>query len=88
MHFARSTYATADRAFERAIEHARKAGAEYEAAESLRLYAGSGLYGPAPVDEVMSRCQKIMEGAKGESDGGSGSDPEHGRAERDAWADR
>ena len=65
VHFARSNYANADRAFERAIEHARKAGAEYEAAESLRLYAGSGLYGPAPVDEVMSRCQKIMEGAKG-----------------------
>ena len=65
VHFARSTYATADRAFERAIEHARKAGAEYEAAESLRLYAASGLYGPAPVDEVMGRCQKIMEVARG-----------------------
>jgi class 3 adenylate cyclase/tetratricopeptide (TPR) repeat protein len=65
VHFARSSYAIADRAFEQAIEHARRAGAEYEAAESLRLYAGSGLFGPAPVDEVMGRCQRIMEVAKG-----------------------
>jgi class 3 adenylate cyclase/tetratricopeptide (TPR) repeat protein len=65
VHFARSTYATADRAFEQAVEHARKAGNEYEAAESLRVYAGSGLYGPAPVDEVMGRCQKIIEIARG-----------------------
>jgi predicted ATPase/class 3 adenylate cyclase len=65
VHFARSSYANADRALEQAIDHARKAGAEYEEAESLRLYAGSGLYGPAPADEVMSRCEKIMEVAKG-----------------------
>jgi tetratricopeptide (TPR) repeat protein len=65
VHFTRSSYAKADRALEQAVEHARSAGAEYEAADSLRLYAGSGLFGPAPVDEVMVRCQKIMEVAKG-----------------------
>jgi class 3 adenylate cyclase/tetratricopeptide (TPR) repeat protein len=65
VHFARSSYANADRAFEQAIERARKAGAEYEEAESLRLYAGSGLYGPAPADEVMKRCEQIMEVARG-----------------------
>ena len=43
----------------------RKAGAEYEEAESLRLYAGSGLYGPAPVDDVIRRCEEIMAVAKG-----------------------
>jgi predicted ATPase/class 3 adenylate cyclase len=65
VHWARSRYAETDRALEQAIEHARKAGAEYEEAESLRLYAGSGLYGPAPVDAVVRRCEKIMEVAKG-----------------------
>ena len=65
VHFARSRYADADGAFEQAIEHARKAGAEYEEAESLRLYAGSGLYGPAPADEVMRRCERIREMARG-----------------------
>lgn len=65
VHFARSRYADADGAFEQAIEHARKAGAEYEEAESLRLYAGSGLYGPAPADEVMRRCERIREVARG-----------------------
>jgi class 3 adenylate cyclase/tetratricopeptide (TPR) repeat protein len=65
VHFARSSYADADRAFERAIDHARKAGADYEEAQSLRLYAGSGLYGPASADEVMSRCEQIMEISRG-----------------------
>jgi tetratricopeptide (TPR) repeat protein len=65
VHFARSSYADADRAFERAIDHARKAGADYEEAESLRLYAGSGLYGPASADGVMSRCEQILEVSKG-----------------------
>ena len=64
IHFYRSQYASADRALEQAIERARKAGAEYEEAENLRLYAGSGLYGPASADEVMRRCQQIMEVAK------------------------
>jgi tetratricopeptide (TPR) repeat protein len=65
VHFARSRYADADGAFELAVEHARNAGAEYEEAESLRLYAGSGLYGPAPADEVMRRCERIKEVARG-----------------------
>jgi tetratricopeptide (TPR) repeat protein len=65
VHFYRSHYASADRAFEQAIERARKAGAEYEEAENLRAYAGSGLYGPAPADEVMERCAQIMEVARG-----------------------
>jgi tetratricopeptide (TPR) repeat protein len=65
VHFSRSHYASADRAFEQAIERARNAGAEYEEAESLRLYAGSGLYGPASADEVMKRCQQIFDLARG-----------------------
>jgi predicted ATPase/class 3 adenylate cyclase len=65
VYWARSAYAKADAALERSIEHARKAGAEYEESESLRLYAGSGLYGPAPVSDVIRRCEEIIALAKG-----------------------
>jgi class 3 adenylate cyclase/tetratricopeptide (TPR) repeat protein len=65
VHWTRSVYAEADRAFEQAMVHASRAGANWEEAECLRLYAGSGLYGPAPVAEVMTRCDRIIELAKG-----------------------
>ena len=65
VHFTRSSYAKADRALEQAIEHARKAGAEYEEAEAFACTRAQACYGPAPVTEVMSRCEKIMELAKG-----------------------
>jgi class 3 adenylate cyclase/tetratricopeptide (TPR) repeat protein len=65
VHWTRSVYAEADRAFEQAMVHARRAGASWEEAECLRQYAGSGLYGPAPVGEVVKRCDRIMELAKG-----------------------
>ncbi len=61
VHWNRSSYAQADRAFERAIEHARKAGASWEEAVSLRQYTGSGLYGPTPVPEVIRRCEAVTE---------------------------
>jgi class 3 adenylate cyclase/tetratricopeptide (TPR) repeat protein len=65
VHWTRSVYAEADRAFEQAMIHARRAGASWEEAECLRQYAGSGLYGPAPVAEVVKRCDRIIELAKG-----------------------
>ncbi len=65
VHWTRSVYAEADRAFEQAMVHARRAGASWEEAECLRQYAGSGLYGPAPVAEVVKRCDRIIELAKG-----------------------
>jgi class 3 adenylate cyclase/tetratricopeptide (TPR) repeat protein len=65
VHWTRSIYAEADRAFEQAMSHARRAGARWEEAECLRQYAGSGLYGPAPVAEVVKRCDRIIELAKG-----------------------
>ncbi len=60
VHWNRSRYAEADRAFEQAIEHARKAGASWEEAASLRQYTGSALYGPTPVPEVIRRCDWVM----------------------------
>jgi class 3 adenylate cyclase/tetratricopeptide (TPR) repeat protein len=65
VHWTRARYAAADEAFERAIEHARRAEVGWEEAESLGQYAGSGLYGPAPVDDVVDRCGRIRAAAKG-----------------------
>jgi class 3 adenylate cyclase/tetratricopeptide (TPR) repeat protein len=61
----RARYAAVDDALERAIEHARSAGAGWEEAESLGLYMGSGVFGPAPVPEVIERCERILREAKG-----------------------
>src|SRR5439155_891467 len=63
--WSRSRYAAVDEALERAIEHARKAGAGWEEAESLGLYTGSGVFGPAPVPEVIERSERILREAKG-----------------------
>ncbi len=60
VHWNRSRYAEADRAFERAIEYARKAGAAWEEAATLRQYTGSALYGPTPVPEVIRRCESVI----------------------------
>jgi len=65
VHWTLGAYAEADRALERALVHARKAGAVWEEAESLRQYAGSGLYGPATVPEVVARCERIIAESKG-----------------------
>jgi class 3 adenylate cyclase/tetratricopeptide (TPR) repeat protein len=67
VHWNRSSYAEADRAFERAIEHARKAGASWEEAASLRQYMGSALYGPTPVSEVIRRCEGVTEASDSRS---------------------
>jgi hypothetical protein len=59
VHWSRAKYAACDEALILAAEHARKAGAAREEAECLGQFAGSGLYGPAPVDEVVRRCEEI-----------------------------
>jgi class 3 adenylate cyclase/tetratricopeptide (TPR) repeat protein len=65
VHWTRSAYAEVDLALERSIEHARRAGNAWEEAEALRQYAGSGLYGPAPVADVVRRCDEIIAATKG-----------------------
>jgi class 3 adenylate cyclase/tetratricopeptide (TPR) repeat protein len=65
IHMNRARYAEADDALERAIRHARRAGAVWEEAESLGQYAGSGAFGPAPVPEVIRRCELIVTQAAG-----------------------
>jgi class 3 adenylate cyclase/tetratricopeptide (TPR) repeat protein len=65
VYWTRARYAEVDRALERAIEHARRAGADWEEAECLSLYTVSGLYGPAPVPDVVHRCEEALKSARG-----------------------
>jgi class 3 adenylate cyclase/tetratricopeptide (TPR) repeat protein len=65
VHMNRARYADADDALERAVRHARRAGAAWEEAESLGQFAGSGAFGPAPVPEVIRRCELILTQAAG-----------------------
>jgi tetratricopeptide (TPR) repeat protein len=65
VHMNRARYADADDALERAVRHARRAGAAWEEAESLGQFAGSGAFGPAPVPEVIRRCELIVTQAAG-----------------------
>ena len=65
LHWTRSRYAAADQALEHAIHHARRAGAHREEADALGRYAGSGVYGPAPVEEIERRCAELLERTSG-----------------------
>ena len=65
VHWTQARYASADEALERAIEHARRAGSRWEEAENLGPYTGAGLYGTVPVPDVVSRCEEILDAAKG-----------------------
>jgi class 3 adenylate cyclase/tetratricopeptide (TPR) repeat protein len=61
LHWNHARYAAADDALARAIEHARRAGAKREEADALGRYTGSGVYGPAPVDEIERRCDELLD---------------------------
>jgi class 3 adenylate cyclase/tetratricopeptide (TPR) repeat protein len=65
VHWTRARYADAGDAFRRAVEHAGRAGAVWEEAESLGQFAGAGVYGPTPVPEVVERCREVFEAARG-----------------------
>ncbi|MGZ8636595.1 MAG: AAA family ATPase [Actinomycetota bacterium] len=61
----RSRYADADAAFGRAIEHARRAGADWDEAESLGQYLGTGVEGTAPAAEVSRRGEDLLAASRG-----------------------
>jgi DNA-binding SARP family transcriptional activator/tetratricopeptide (TPR) repeat protein len=52
--------AQAEKALERAIEVARRAGDERTEAQSVNLYLGAGLFGPTPVAEAIRRCEAAL----------------------------
>ncbi len=61
LRWTRGRYADAGDALERAVDHARSAGAVWQEVEVLGQFAGAGLYGPTPVPEVVERCRRILE---------------------------
>jgi predicted ATPase/class 3 adenylate cyclase len=63
VHLVRAHYSAADDALKRAIAHARTAGARWEESEALGQYVGCGVFGPAPVVEVLARCDEIADAA-------------------------
>jgi tetratricopeptide (TPR) repeat protein len=66
LHWTRCRYADADRALRRATEHASRAGAAWEEAESQGRRLGAGLYGPTPVADVIRRCDEILTSEPGD----------------------
>jgi DNA-binding SARP family transcriptional activator len=47
--------------FERAAEHARRAGDEREETRSLHFLIGAALYGPTPVRKALRRCEDVAQ---------------------------
>jgi len=58
-HWSRCQAAQAERAFDRSLEHARRAGDRFIESESLALLLRAAFWGPTPVMEGISRCERI-----------------------------
>ncbi len=57
-------YADVDEALERAIAHARRAGAPWVEGESLGLQMGTAVLGPTPVPQAVARCEAVQATAR------------------------
>jgi class 3 adenylate cyclase/tetratricopeptide (TPR) repeat protein len=60
VHRLRCSFATASQAAEVGLVHARRAGAVQEEARLVDEICTALLYGPAPVDEAIARCQTFL----------------------------
>ena len=58
-------FAEAAQDAERAIDHARQAGDEAEAARTVDVYCSSLLYGPEPAASATQRCTELLSAAPG-----------------------
>ena len=58
--WAQARYGDVDEALERAISHAHEAGAGWVEAESLGMYTGAGVFGSAPVEAGIERCERTL----------------------------
>ena len=61
VYWTRAQYANCITTLLQALDHARRAGAVREETECLGQLAGAYLYGPTHVDEVVRRCDEILE---------------------------
>ncbi len=65
VHWIEARATEADTAWERAAEHAERAGDERGWSEALSWLASSAYIGPAPVDEGIARCESIHRQLRG-----------------------
>jgi tetratricopeptide (TPR) repeat protein len=59
-------FAYAEEAYERALEHSRKAGDRREEANILRWLAFVALFGPRPIEDAAARCRALIDAAGGD----------------------
>jgi tetratricopeptide (TPR) repeat protein len=64
-YLAKGRYADSSEASERALAHARAGGERFEEARIVDLLCTSLLYGPAPADEAVLRCEAMLVEAHG-----------------------
>ena len=59
-HWTKCHFADAEEAFERSLEHARKAGDERQVSWGLYMLAAGAAWGPIPVPDGIRRCEEIL----------------------------
>jgi class 3 adenylate cyclase/tetratricopeptide (TPR) repeat protein len=64
-HAARGRYGLAAQASERALEHARAAGERFDEERIVDILCTSLFYGPAPADEAVLQCERMLAQAEG-----------------------
>src|SRR5829696_7258 len=65
VHWVEARSADADAAWQRAVEHAERAGDEPGWSDALSWLASSAVTGPTPVPEAIARCEEIRERLSG-----------------------
>jgi class 3 adenylate cyclase/tetratricopeptide (TPR) repeat protein len=59
-------FAYAEEAYERALDHSRRAGDRREEANILRWLGFVALFGPRPVDDAAARCRALIDSSGGD----------------------
>jgi predicted ATPase/class 3 adenylate cyclase len=59
-HWEKCHFADAEEAYERSLEHARKAGDERQVSWGLYMLAAGAAWGPIPVPDGIRRCEEIV----------------------------
>jgi tetratricopeptide (TPR) repeat protein len=64
-------YGAAAEAFERAIDHARRAGDVRQERRASVQYVQAAVFGPTPVDEAIVSCQEVVKRVEGDRQAGA-----------------
>jgi tetratricopeptide (TPR) repeat protein len=60
VHWIHGDTQSAEASWQQAAEHARRAGAEREEADSLVWFGSASLFGPTPAHEGVARCEELL----------------------------